>query len=166
MRELLRDEAGLTELVPGITVHGMDVGRWLQTQRQHVVWQGLMGTCSASSWSSSVSSRTPRRKRLRRRPARAILEPSNGALKPCRQYKARTGSVTVSRAHVETLEDGTEVKLGVFLSNTKSSRAKLTADKRQQLAELGLDWQRRRVAPMAWCRLTGEYRYFSPGGRR
>lgn len=44
------------------------------------------------------------------------------------------------RAHVEQLEDGTEVKLGVFLSNTKSRRAKLTASKLQEHAELGLDW--------------------------
>jgi hypothetical protein len=38
--------------------------------------------------------------------------------------------------------DGQEhaVRLGVFLSNSKSRRAKLTADKLQQLADLGLDW--------------------------
>ncbi|MER6617829.1 helicase [Streptomyces xantholiticus] len=46
----------------------------------------------------------------------------------------------VSRSHVEVLPDGTEVKLGVFLSNAKSRRGKLTADKLQTLAELGLDW--------------------------
>ncbi|MER6434519.1 helicase, partial [Streptomyces sp900105245] len=28
------------EIVPGVTLDGMDVGRWLQRQRQHVVWQG------------------------------------------------------------------------------------------------------------------------------
>ncbi len=52
--------------------------------------------------------------------------------------KARTGSVTVPRAHVERLEDGTEVK--PFLSNSKSRRGKLRADKLQQLADLGLEW--------------------------
>lgn len=36
-----------------------------------------------------------------------------------------------------TLPDGTDVKLGVFLSNNKSRRAKLTADK---LAAHGLKW--------------------------
>ncbi|MFC9625033.1 helicase associated domain-containing protein [Streptomyces sp. NPDC056930] len=56
------------------------------------------------------------------------------------QYKARTGSVTVPRAHVEALPDGAEVKLGVFLSNSESRRAKLTADKLQALAALGLEW--------------------------
>ena len=59
------------------------------------------------------------------------------------QYKAREGSVTVPRAHVETIVvDGQEhpVKLGVFLSNSKSRRAKLTADKLAALAALGLNW--------------------------
>jgi hypothetical protein len=56
------------------------------------------------------------------------------------QYKARTGSVAVPRAHVERLEDGSEVRLGVFLSNSKSRRAKLSADKLQQLADPGLEW--------------------------
>ncbi|WP_225079712.1 helicase associated domain-containing protein [Streptomyces sp. CoT10] len=56
------------------------------------------------------------------------------------QYKARTGSVTVPRGHVEQLEDGSEVKLGVFLSNSKTRRAKLTTDNLAALADLGLDW--------------------------
>jgi hypothetical protein len=56
------------------------------------------------------------------------------------QYtKTRTGSVKVSRAHVERLEDGTEVKLEVFLSSSNSRRAKLSADKLQALANLGLE---------------------------
>ncbi|GAP47059.1 helicase-associated [Streptomyces azureus] len=37
------------------------------------------------------------------------------------------------------MPDGTQVKLGVFLANTKPRRAKLTADKLQRLADLGLD---------------------------
>lgn len=61
-------------------------------------------------------------------------------MRPLAQYKAREGSVKVPRAHVERLEDGTEVKLGVFLSNTKTRRAKLTTDKLAALADLGLDW--------------------------
>lgn len=56
------------------------------------------------------------------------------------QYRARTGSVRVPRGHVERLEDGTEVKLGVWLSNTKTRRAKLTPDKLAALAGLGLEW--------------------------
>ncbi|AQY20666.1 hypothetical protein T261_08928 [Streptomyces lydicus] len=53
------------------------------------------------------------------------------------------GHVKVSRAHVENVvvdDQEHAVKLGVFLSNTKSRRGKLSADKLQRLAELGLDW--------------------------
>ncbi|KPC86546.1 helicase [Streptomyces sp. NRRL F-6602] len=38
------------------------------------------------------------------------------------------------------MEDGTEVKLGVWVSNSKSRRAKLTSDKLTALAALGLEW--------------------------
>ncbi|MFJ9483113.1 hypothetical protein ACIRRI_50750 [Streptomyces mirabilis] len=38
------------------------------------------------------------------------------------------------------MPDGSEVKLGVFLSNSKSRRAKLTVDKLAALAGLGLEW--------------------------
>ncbi|MER6433965.1 helicase associated domain-containing protein [Streptomyces sp900105245] len=38
---LVATGAGLEEIVPGVTADGVDVGRWLQRQRQHVVWHGL-----------------------------------------------------------------------------------------------------------------------------
>ncbi|WP_319191968.1 helicase associated domain-containing protein [Streptomyces sp. AK04-3B] len=41
VRELLRDEDGQTEVQPGVTVSGMDVGAWLARQRQPAVWQAL-----------------------------------------------------------------------------------------------------------------------------
>ncbi|XVV39719.1 hypothetical protein ACQPXT_40635 (plasmid) [Streptomyces sp. CA-100214] len=41
----------------------------------------------------------------------------------------------VHRSHAEALPDGSEVNLGVFLSNSKSRCAKLAA-----LAGLGLEW--------------------------
>ncbi|MFD7283813.1 Helicase associated domain protein [Streptomyces sp. NPDC059862] len=76
-----------------------------------------------------------------KKPSRAASGAFERGVAALAQYKARTGSVgPISRSHVEVLPDGTEVKLGVFLSNTKSRRAKLTADKLQQLADLGLEW--------------------------
>ncbi|MGD3112494.1 Helicase associated domain protein [Streptomyces sp. YGL11-2] len=143
LRELVRDEedqAGQTDLVlPGITVHGMDIGRWLAKQRRHTVWQGLMDGQRALLEAIGVVPLPPAEE--------APAKPSKGAsgtfergIAALAQFKARTGSVTVPRSHVETLPDGTEVKLGVFLSNTKSRRAKLTPDKRKALADLGLHW--------------------------
>jgi hypothetical protein len=40
------------------------------------------------------------------------------------------------------VEDGTEVKLGVWIMNQKTRRTKLTADKLAALATLGLEWVR------------------------
>ncbi|MEH0549192.1 helicase associated domain-containing protein, partial [Streptomyces sp. B21-105] len=54
------------------------------------------------------------------------------------QYRARTGTVTVPRGHTERLEDGTEVRLGVWRSNMRSRRDSLPDTRRQLLADLGL----------------------------
>ncbi|MEV8529556.1 helicase associated domain-containing protein [Streptomyces sp. NPDC052000] len=49
------------------------------------------------------------------------------------------------RTHTEqiTIEGDTTpavVKLGVWISNTKTRRTKLTPEQRTQLAELGMEW--------------------------
>ncbi|WP_329583054.1 hypothetical protein [Streptomyces sp. NBC_01361] len=54
--------------------------------------------------------------------------------------KSRHGLCEGLHAPREALPDGKEVKLGVFLPNSRSRRAKLTADKLQALAGLGLEW--------------------------
>ncbi|MFH8534759.1 helicase associated domain-containing protein [Streptomyces tendae] len=143
----LRGEDGrLGSVEPGTVVHGMDVGRWLATQRED--WPLLREGQRARLAGMGVE---PAERPL---PAQAGAggaavggKPSGGrsaaferGVAALAQYKARTGSVTVSRGHTERLEDGTEVRLGVFLSNTRSRRSKLTADKLQQLADLGLAW--------------------------
>ncbi|MFE2513318.1 Helicase associated domain protein [Streptomyces naganishii] len=139
LRELVRDE-GQADVLPGVTVHGMDVGRFLAKNRQHAVWQGLMDGQRELLEAIGVVPLPPEQEAPTKAPkaASGAFERGVAALA---QYKGRTGSVgPVSRSHVEVLPDGTEVKLGVFLSNTKSRRGKLTADKLQALADLGLDW--------------------------
>ncbi|MGW7134665.1 helicase associated domain-containing protein, partial [Streptomyces bobili] len=46
----------------------------------------------------------------------------------------------VPRKAVETLPDGTETKLGIWYSNTKTRRDKLTPDQLDALRELGVEW--------------------------
>ncbi|WP_306472407.1 MULTISPECIES: helicase associated domain-containing protein [Streptomyces] len=53
----------------------------------------------------------------------------------------REGRVVVPRAHVEEPPHG-PVRLGTWVSNTRSRRAKLTGEQREQLAALGIDWAR------------------------
>ncbi|MFF8953536.1 Helicase associated domain protein [Streptomyces sp. NPDC014940] len=133
--------AQLEEIVPGVTANGVDVGRWLERQRQHVVWQGLQAGQRERLTGLGVLPLPPEQQDgpgKAPRGASAAFERGCAALA---QYKARTGVTgPVSRSHVEVLPDGTEVKLGVFLSNTKTRRAKLGAEQLGVLAGLGLDW--------------------------
>ncbi|MFC0602336.1 DEAD/DEAH box helicase [Streptomyces palmae] len=138
VRELVAD-ADQADVLPGVTVHGMDVGKWLAKQRQHTVWAGLIERQRELLEAIGVTPLPPEQETPAKAPKTAASAFERGVA-ALAQYKARTGAVKVPRAHVERLEDGTEVKLGVFLSNSKSRRAKLSADKLQALAALGLEW--------------------------
>ncbi|MCZ1011859.1 helicase associated domain-containing protein [Streptomyces lydicus] len=142
---VLADGATLAEILPGVTVGGQDIGAWLHAQRTG--WEQLG-------------------EEQRARLAELGVEPLPAAEKetPVKEAKARKG-VTASlsghrspgpvqgprRAHEGPAgphrgdhgggrAEPVSVRLGVFLSNTKSRRDKLTADALQQLADLGLDW--------------------------
>ncbi|MFF0629751.1 Helicase associated domain protein [Streptomyces sp. NPDC004296] len=139
LRELLTDEEDHSGVLPGVTVHGMDVGKWLAKQRQHAVWAGLMDGQRERLEAIGVVPLPPEQVEPAKAPGKAVSAFDKGVA-ALKQYKARVGSVKVPRAHVEALPDGSEVKLGVFLSNSKSRRDKLTADKLATLAGLGLEW--------------------------
>ncbi|MFE8018244.1 Helicase associated domain protein [Streptomyces antibioticus] len=144
LRELLRDEDGHTDVLPGVTIHGMDIGRWLARQRKPEVWHGLSAGQRKRLEQLGIMPLPPGAER------QAPTMASNGAsggfergAAALAQYRARTGTVTVPRGHVETIVINDEehpVKLGVWIMNLKSRRAKLTSDKLAQLADLGLDW--------------------------
>ncbi|GGZ92514.1 Helicase associated domain protein [Streptomyces echinoruber] len=138
VRELLREETVPTVITPGVTVHGMDIGAWLLRQRRHDVWAALTDGQRERLEAIGITPLPA--------PTEAPAKASGGrsgaferGVEALRRYKARTGSVTVSRAHIEDV-DGTPVRLGVWLSNTKNRRAKLTPEQRAQLAALGLGW--------------------------
>ncbi|MDO0929764.1 Helicase associated domain protein, partial [Streptomyces sp. TG1A-8] len=135
--------AEVSEIVPGVTAQGEDVGRWLQRQRQHVVWDGLAAGQRERLADLGVTPLPPEPKA----PAKGSGGASAGFERGCAalaQYRQRTGSVgPISRTHIETITvDGQEhaVKLGVFLANTKTRRAKLSGEQLKRLAGLGLEW--------------------------
>lgn len=142
VREMLVDESTPTTVEPGVTVHGMDVGRWLERQRRDDVWHGLADGQRERLAQLGVVPLPPRQETPT--PAsKSGTDAFERGLEALRQYKTREGHLTVPRKHVETVVvDGQEhlVKLGVFLSNAKSRRDKLTAGKLRQLALLGFDW--------------------------
>jgi hypothetical protein len=139
LRELVGDEEGQAEVLPGFTVHGMDIGKWLARQRTSKVWEALTDGQRERLEQLGITPLAPEPEEPVK-PSTAPLSAFERGVAALAQYKAREGSVKVPRAHIEVLPDGSEVKLGVFLSNSKTRRGKLTADKLQQLAGLGLDW--------------------------
>ncbi|MFJ6121651.1 helicase associated domain-containing protein [Streptomyces sp. NPDC092129] len=56
-----------------------------------------------------------------------------------RQFHAPEGYLTVPRKHVEEV-DGTTVRLGTFLDNTRRRAAKLSPERRADLDALGMRW--------------------------
>lgn len=138
---LITTGAGLEEIVPGVTADGVDVGRWLQRQREHVVWHGLKPGQRERLSSLGATPLPPETQKTPAKTARAGSAAFERGCTALAQYKTRTGATgPISRSWVEVLPDGAEVRLGVFLSNTKTRRAKLSADQLQRLADLGLHW--------------------------
>ncbi|MFJ9026540.1 helicase associated domain-containing protein [Streptomyces sp. NPDC102259] len=146
LRELVADEegqAGAVEVLPGFTVHGMDIGKWLARQRTPKAWQAL--TEGQRERLEQLGITPPAPAAEPKEPAKPTTAPVTAFEKgvaALAQYTARTGSVTVPRSHVERLEGGAEVRLGVWIMNQKTRRSKLTPDKLTALAALGLEWAR------------------------
>ncbi|MFI8008383.1 Helicase associated domain protein [Streptomyces sp. NPDC086010] len=149
LRELVADEegqAGAAGVLPGLTVHGMDIGKWLAKQQTPAVWQALTEGQRERLEQLGITPPAPAPAPESEAPIEASSAPMSAFEKgvaALAQYKAREGSLTVSRGHTEVLLiDGQEhlVKLGVFLSNSKTRRGKLSTDKLAALAHLGLEW--------------------------
>ncbi|MFB7512919.1 Helicase associated domain protein [Streptomyces sp. NPDC056144] len=161
VREMLAEETVLGYVEPGVTVHGMDVGKWLARQRTPKVWEALTDgqrerleaigviphapTLTGPAGVEGEPARPPAAGPLvaGEVPAGPPTAPGSAferGVAALTQYLAREGSVAVPRGHVERLEDGSEIRLGVFLSNTKARRGKLTEERLQALAALGLEW--------------------------
>ncbi|MFI1227578.1 MULTISPECIES: Helicase associated domain protein [unclassified Streptomyces] len=139
-RVLLAEERGLTAVLPGVSVHGVDVGTWVHRQGEPAVWQGLM---------------PEQRERLERLGLRPRPEPEQAAgrragsfergARALAQYAAREGHHRVPRAHTEEItvegkDHPVAVKLGVWISNTRSRRDRLPQEQRAVLCELGVEW--------------------------
>lgn len=161
VRRLMEDDdATPGEIRPGVVVDGEDIGRWVQAQRAG--WEQLHDgqrkrLTSLGITPASGDGETEEQDVVEDGPVGGEAFP-NGVpglahmtafergIAALTQYQARENTVTVARKHTETLrpaEAGGEevaVRLGVWLSNTKTRRAKLTPEQHAVLAGLGLDW--------------------------
>ncbi|CAM5272972.1 helicase associated domain-containing protein [Streptomyces albus] len=136
-RVLLAEEQGPADVLPGVTVNGCDVGTWTRRQTDPTVWNTLSPEQQKRLTALGLTPRPAA-------PA-ATTAAKGGAFErgitALTQYAAREGRVVVPRAHVEETPHG-PVRLGTWISNTRSRRNKLTDQQREQLAALGIDWAR------------------------
>nr|WTA00859.1 Helicase associated domain protein [Streptomyces sp. NBC_00857] len=145
LADLADADGALPEIQPGVLFEGDDLGRW--TERQASNWAQLS---TEQQKRLTVLGLTPAE-----RPAAAPARTGTGGpgkmstafqrgLTALAQYLHREGHERpVPRKHEEPVEVGGQehvVKLGVFISNTKSRRDRLTPEQRAALAELGVKW--------------------------
>ncbi|MFE7752845.1 Helicase associated domain protein [Streptomyces sp. NPDC057428] len=130
---------------PGVLFEGDDLGKWLQRQKQPVTWAQLSGEqqerlSKLGMQPDQAPSPAPAAARATKSPSKAQQAFQRG-LTALAQWVEREGvGRPVPRKAMETLPDGSETKLGIWYSNIKSRRNKLTAEQLDALRKLGVEW--------------------------
>lgn len=135
---------------PGVLMDGDDIGKWLQQQKQPGTWAWLLPEQQERLTALGVKpleapSATPVAGRAAKGLSKAQQAFQRGLTALAQWVKREGADRPVPRGHCEqiTLHGEAEpvtVKLGVWITNTKSRRGKLTAEQLDALREPGIDW--------------------------
>ncbi|MEE1928777.1 Helicase associated domain protein [Streptomyces sp. TRM 70351] len=150
LADLVDADGVLPDIQPGVLFEGDDIGRWLTRQKNPGTWK-LLSTDQQERLTKlgvqpdQAPSPAPAARRGAKGPSKAQQAFQRG-LAALTQWVAREGKDRpVPRGHSEqiTIDDETEpvtVKLGVWISNTRARRDKLTQEQRAALRNLDVDW--------------------------
>ncbi|WP_030852868.1 DEAD/DEAH box helicase [Streptomyces sp. NRRL F-4474] len=142
LTQLLAEGARLAAVVPGVTRHGDDVGRWLATQRRN--WDRLNTEQQRRLGELGVKKAPRARKAAAKTTTKSGPRTGGDAfqkgLQALAQYVAREGGMP-GRGAVEELADGPH-RVGIWVGNQKTRRDRLDQAQLAALAELGIDWAR------------------------
>ncbi|MFF5860751.1 Helicase associated domain protein [Streptomyces sp. NPDC012751] len=169
LADLVDADGALPYIAPGVTFEGDDIGTWRWRQQEPGTWAQLMPeqrerltALGVRGAALPMTAATPAE--LRPALAAALAGPKKAGSKAeaafrrglaaLTQWVEKEGQRPVPRsAVVEVAVDGeaepVPVKLGVWLSNTKSRRDRLDAEQLAALAELGMDWAKPVTVPQA-----------------
>ncbi|MGW4674324.1 Helicase associated domain protein [Streptomyces sp. NPDC004324] len=149
LADLVDADGHLPDIAPGVFMDGDDLGKWLRRQRGARTWAQLSGEQQGRLSGLGVTpleapSPAPAAAPAMKGQGRAQQGFQRG-LAALAQWVEREGHRAVPRGHGEEIAvDGeTElvvVKLGVWVSNAKSRRDKLSAEQLGALRELGMQW--------------------------
>ncbi|MEU5547928.1 Helicase associated domain protein [Streptomyces sioyaensis] len=153
LADLVDADGVLPTIEPGVLFEGDDLGKWLQRHKQPGTWAQLLPEQQERLTTLGVQpaqapSPAPTATRATKSPSKAQQAFQRG-IAALTQWVEREGDRPVPRGHSEqiTIDDAgggeTEpavVKLGVWVSNTKSRRDKLTTEQLDALRKLGMQW--------------------------
>ncbi|MFJ9720979.1 Helicase associated domain protein [Streptomyces sp. NPDC101213] len=147
LADLVDADGSLPAIEPGVLFEGDDLGRWLQRQKNPGTWAQLSTEqqerlTALGIVPLQVPPPAPTAQDAAKSKAQQAFQRGLAALT---QWVEREGGRPVPRGHSEqiTVDGQTEpvaVRLGVWISNTKSRRDRLDADQLAALAKLGMDW--------------------------
>ncbi|MDQ0836154.1 hypothetical protein QF032_007998 [Streptomyces achromogenes] len=149
LADLVNADGILPEIQPGVLMDGDDIGKWLQRQKNPGTWAQLSEEQQERLSQLGVTpakrpAPAPEAKSARKAEGKASAAFQRGVAALAR-YIAREGHHRVPRSYTEEIVVEGEVapvavRLGVFMSNIKSRRDKLTAEQGAALRKLGLEW--------------------------
>lgn len=150
LADLVDADGSLPDISPGVLMDGDDIGRWLQRQTQPGTWKQLSEEQQRRLTGVGVEpaqapSPAPAARPGARGPSKAQQAFQRG-LTALTQWIEREGADRpVPRGHAEEIAvDGDAepviIKLGVWVSNTRARRDKLTAEQLDALQKLGVEW--------------------------
>ncbi|MCY0921093.1 Helicase associated domain protein [Streptomyces sp. H27-G5] len=150
LADLVDADGVLPYIAPGVIFDGDDVGKWRWRQQEPGTWAQLLPEQRERLTALGIEAPAAPS------PAPAAVGAAKGSTKAQQAFQRGLAALAqwveregtdrpVPRGHSETITvDGepepVTVKLGVWNSNTKSRRDRLSADQLGSLAALGLDW--------------------------
>jgi hypothetical protein len=150
LADLVDADGILPDIAPGVLMDGDDIGRWLERQKNPGTWAQLSAEqqerlSKLGVQPAEAPSPAPAVTRATKSPNKAQQAFQRG-LAALTQWVEREGAHRpVPRSHAEeiTVDGETEpvvIKLGVWVSNTKTRRDKLSTEQLAALRELGMQW--------------------------
>ncbi|MEV6260717.1 Helicase associated domain protein [Streptomyces sp. NPDC051784] len=150
LADLVDADGVLPAIEPGVLFEGDDIGRWLQRQKNPGTWAQLLAEQQERLAKLGVQpdhapSPAPAASRGAKGPSKAQQAFHRG-LAALTQWVEREGvDRSVPRGHSEEIAVEGEaepviVKLGVWVSNTKTRCDKLNQEQRDALRKLGVEW--------------------------
>jgi superfamily II DNA or RNA helicase len=150
LADLVDADGSLPDIAPGVLMDGDDIGRWLQQQRKPGTWAQLSTEQQKRLTTLGIKplqapSPAPATGRAAKGPSKAQQAFQRG-LTALAQWVEREGAHRpVPRGHSEEIvvngeAEPVSVKLGVWVSNTKSRRDRLAQDQLDALRKLGVEW--------------------------